>query len=275
MIYPSYLIVISTCSITSFGSSFLSGSIGERLSYETGPMDQEIVRLTGKEHPNFLFLAHSQAESLERQKSYFEAMRDIYCGRYGCECKDLKSNELTNLKYVQELVERADIIYEWWWDSLNMIKLWQETWFDKFLRKAWESGKVMCGLSAWANCRFKKCSSDSLKIMYWPDQPLIWVDCLWFLDWLYVPHADESGRQESVKELLEKEQDEIWLLFSNCAALEIVDDKYRLIISDSAKNHGLEKAFWKKTYRKNWEYIEEDLENSPEFKKLSELYARL
>ena len=44
---------------------------------------------------------------------------------------------------------------------------------------------------------------------------------------------------------------------------------------DSAKNHGLEKAFWKKTYRKNWEYIEEDLENSPEFKKLSELYARL
>ena len=155
-----------------------------------------------------------------------------------------------------------------------MIKLWKETWFDEILRKARESGKVMCGVSAWANCRFKKCSSDSLKIMYWPDQPLIWVDCLWFLNWLYVPHADELGREENVKELLEKEQDEIWLLFSNCSALEIVDDEYRLITSD-ASNYEIKKAYWKKTYRKNGEYIEENLEESPEFKKLSELYKKL
>jgi len=246
---------------------------GERLPYETGPMDQEIVRLTGKEHPNFLMLVHSLP--LEYQEWYFQTMKDIYNGRYGCECKDLKSNELTDLERVKELVDWADIIYEWWWDTLNMIKLWKETWFDEILRKAWESWKVMCGLSAWANCRFKKCSSDSLKIMYWPDQPLIWADCLWFLNWLYVPHADEPGREENVKELLEKEQDEIWLLFSNCAALEIVDDEYRLITSSEALNHGLEKAFWKKTYRKNGEYIEEELEESPEFKKLSELYKKL
>ena len=55
-----------------------------RLPYETGPMDQEIVRLTGKEHPNFLFLCHAQAESLERQESYFEAMKDIYGGSFEC-----------------------------------------------------------------------------------------------------------------------------------------------------------------------------------------------
>ena len=245
---------------------------GERLPYETGPMDQEIVRLTGKEHPNFLMLAHSLP--LEYQEGYFQTMKDIYNGNYGCECKDLKSNELTDIEHVKELIEWADIIYEWWWDTLSMIKLWEETWFDEILRKAWESGKVMCGLSAWANCWFKKCSSDALK-KFWPDQPLIWADCLWFLDWLFVPHADEEGRQESVKELLEKEQDEIWLLFSNCAALEIVDDEYRLITSSEAPNHGLEKAFWKKTYRKNWKYIEENLEESSEFKKLSELYKKL
>jgi hypothetical protein len=39
-------------------------------------MDQEIIRLTGKEHPNFLLLAHSQP--LERQEFYFTTMRDIY-----------------------------------------------------------------------------------------------------------------------------------------------------------------------------------------------------
>ena len=48
-----------------------------------------------------------------------------------------------------------------------------------------------------------------------------------------------------------------------------------MIASPDAKNHGLEKAFWKKTYRKDGEYIEENLEENNEFKKLSELYSKL
>lgn len=245
----------------------------KRLPYETWPMDQEIIRLTGKEHPNFLLLAHSQP--LENQERYFNTMKDIYGWMYGCECKDLKSDQLTNEKAVKSLIDWADIIYEGWWDTLRMITLWKETWFDKVLKEAWESGKVMCGLSAWANCRFEKCSSDSLKIQYWPDQPLIGVDCLGFVKGLYVPHADEPGREENIKELLEKEPNQIWLLFSNCAALEIVDDEYRVITSNDAQNHGIEKAYGKKTYRKNWEYREKMLDTSPEFKNLSELYSQL
>jgi hypothetical protein len=46
-----------------------------------------------------------------------------------------------------------------------------------------------------------------------------------------------------VKELLTKEENEIGLLLSNCAALEIVDDEYRVITSPDATNHLLEKAF--------------------------------
>lgn len=39
-------------------------------------------------------------------------------------------------------------------DTLNMIKLWKENGFDKVLRNAWKNGKVMCGVSAGANCWF-------------------------------------------------------------------------------------------------------------------------
>ena len=240
----------------------------ERLPYETGYIDQEIVRLTGKEHPNFLLLAHAQAEYPEREESYFVAMKDIYGWRFGCECKNLMSDKLADVEYVKKLIDWADIIYEWWWDTLNMIKLWKETWFDEILKNAWKSGKVMCWLSAWWNCWFNKCSTDS----WWK---LSWMEGLWFIDWLFVPHADEPGRQESVKELLEKEQGEIWLLLSNCAALEIVDDEYRVITSPDATNHWLEKAFWKKTYWKDGEYVEKHLDVSPEFRNLSELYSKL
>lgn len=46
------------------------------MPYETGNQDKEIIRLTGKEHPNFLLIAHSQP--LERQEGYFQVMVDIY-----------------------------------------------------------------------------------------------------------------------------------------------------------------------------------------------------
>jgi hypothetical protein len=57
--------------------------------------------------------------------------------------------------------------------------------------------------------------------------------------------------------------------------LEIVDDEYRVITSPDATNHLLEKAFWKKTYWKDGEYVEKHLDVSPEFRNLSELYSKL
>ncbi len=256
------------------GENWRLKSDGTRKPYETGAIDQEIVRLTGKQHPNFLLLAHSQP--LENQERYFNIMKDIYGWRYGCYCKDLKSDKLTDAEYARNVIDWADIIYEWWWDTLSMIKLWKATWFDEVLKSAWESGKIMCGLSAGANCWFEKCSSNVLK-KYWENLPLIEVECLWFMKWFFVPHCDEPGRQESAKELLKNKLEGIWLLLSNCAALEIVDDEYRVLTTETSKqlNRPMEKGYWKKTYRRNGEYIEEDLEESSEFKNLSELYSRL
>lgn len=185
--------------------------------YETGPIDKEIIKLTGKEKPNFLFLAHSHL-SEEIQDSYFTTMKNIYEIKYGCECKHLKSKDLINKEYVNKLIEWSDIIYEGGGNTLDMIKLWKETGFDITLKKAWESGKVMCGVSAGANCWFKECSSDSLQIKYGKDQPLIGLDCIGLVDGLFVPHCDEPGRRESVKDLL-KTSNEIGLSISNCCAL--------------------------------------------------------
>ena len=237
--------------------------------YETESMDEEIIKLTGKERPNFLLIAHSQP--LERQEGYFQTMVDIYGKRYNCHCKDLKSDMLEDKEKIEELIEWADIIYEGGGNTLDMIKLWKDTGFDKVLRSAWENGKVMCGVSAGANCWFKECSSDSLKILYGDDQPLIGMECLGFIDAFFVPHCDEPGRHDSVKELL-KGKEIIGLSMSNCTALEIIDDKYRLITSD-ATYHGIE-AYGLKTYWKDGVYNEEKIDTSLDFKELKELLAR-
>ena len=246
-------------------------SDGTKEPYETGPMDQEIIKLTGKEHPNFLFLAHSQLHSLDIQNLYFKTMKNIYNGIYGCDCKILRSEKVADKELVKELFNWADIIYEGGGNTLDMIDFWKETGLDKLLREAWQNGKVMCGVSAGANCWFKECSSDSLQIKYGPDQPLIIVECLSFYDGLFVPHCDELGRQESVKELL-KEKDSIALQVSNCAALEIVNNQFRIITSD-ASNHQIE-PYALKTYWENGTYIEEQIPISLEYQDIETLLTK-
>ncbi len=244
-------------------------SDGTKTFYELENQDREIIRLTGKKYPNLLFIAHSQ--SLESQESYFQVMINIYEKKYNCLCKDLKSDKLTDRKYVKSLINWADIIYEGGGNTLDMIKLWKETGFDDILKSAWENGKVMCGVSAGANCWFKECSSDSLKIKYGSNQPLIKVDCLGFVNGLFIPHCDEPGRLENLKDLL-KTSNEIGLAMSNCTALEIIDDKYRLITSD-ASNHNI-KAYGLKAYWKNGEYLQEKIDDSLKFKSLSKLFSK-
>lgn len=239
---------------------------GTRFPYELENQDREIIRLTGKKYPNFLLIAHSQP--IEKQEGYFQVMKDIYGEIYGCTCKDLKSDKLNDIEYVKNIIEWADIIFEGGGNTLDMIKLWKETGFDKILRKAWENGKVMCGVSAGANCWFKECSSDSLKIKYGDDQPLIGMECLGFVDGLFIPHCDAPGRLENAKELL-KTSTQIGLAISNCTALEIIDNQYRLITSD-ASYHNIE-AYGLKLYWQDGKYIQEKIDDSDKFKPLNNL----
>lgn len=244
---------------------------GTSAPYETGPMDQEIINLTEKERPNFLFIAHSQLQSLDAQESYFQTMKNIYNGKYNCECRILKSDKLTDKKYVQDLIDWSDIIYEGGGNTLDMIELWKNSEFDKILKNAWEKGKVLCGVSAGANCWFEECSSDSLRIKYGPEQPLIAMNCLGFQKGFLVPHADEPGRKESVKDLL-RGKETIGLLLSNCAALEIVDNKYRIIINDATCRNII--PFALKVYWQDGEYIEESIDLSSRFKNIDDLYLK-
>ena len=59
---------------------------------------------------------------------------------------------------------------------------------------------------------------------------------------------------------------------SNCAALEIVGDMWRLITSD-ASYHGIE-AYGLKTYWQDGVYHEIRLDTGPDWKPVSQLYAK-
>lgn len=75
---------------------------GTKAKYETRLMDEEIIRLTNKKNPNYLFIVHAMSFSKEIEDSYYNTMKKIYGDMFGCNCKCLKAKDLTNKDYVKE-----------------------------------------------------------------------------------------------------------------------------------------------------------------------------
>ncbi len=249
---------------------------GIKMPYELREIDTEIIRLTGKNTPNFLFLGHAQ-NSPEYEELYFNTMKAIYGDMFGCECKTIKRCELgENQDYINNLIDWADIIYEGGGDTKTMIEIWKAAKFDKILKTAWEKGKVICGVSAGANCWFDFCSSDSQKILSNdPNASMITVEGLGLVNGFFTPHCnvanETTNRRQHMKEAL-KNVDMVGIAISNCCAIEIIDDAYRLIRCD-ASNYGID-AYGVKAYYKNGEYFEENIDTTNEFKPLNELLSK-
>lgn len=250
-------------------------SDGRRDPYELEALDREIIRLTGKAHPHLLFIAH--AKPTEKQADYFALMSEQYSGVYGCECRTFGSERLSEREYVSELVEWADIIYEGGGNTLNLMGRWREAGFDDLLRRAWESGKVVAGVSAGANCWFDGCCSDSLKSRLGPDAPMMNVPGLGLARGMFVPHCDEPDRSEQAREL-SRGTDETVIMISNRAALEIVDDSYRLLLCDPSTDErdGVLRArpYGERAYWDGESYRRARLPHDGQFRPLSELFLR-
>ena len=92
------------------------------------------------------------------------------------------------------------------------------------------------------------------------------------LDWfdLYItPHADEDGRYESSKNQL-KDNKKIGIMLSNCSAIEIIDDEYRIIL-ENGNERNFDKGYALKCFWKDNKFNEIKLDDSNEFKKISDL----
>ena len=230
---------------------------GTKTAYETEKIDEEIVNVTNKAKPRFLFICHAMCFSEKVQDSYFKTMKNIYEKKYNCVCRILKSSELENKNYVESIIEWADIIYEGGGDTFSMLKLWKKTGFDNILYKAWNKGKIICGISAGAVCWFKSCTSEI------SNDEMKSLTCLNWIGLHVTPHCNEIKRRQSTKEHLKKNNN-VGIMLSNGAAIEIIDNKYKIL--NSTDNGYCIKSYWK-----NGKYIQKKVNNKKNYKSINNL----
>lgn len=217
--------------------------------YEIKKFDEEIVKMTGKKNPNFLFIAFTQ-KSVDSAEDYYNVMYKNFTA-LGCKCEHLREKDLQDMNIVEKKITEADIIYVGGGNTLRLMNILRKYHIDEMLRLAGESGTILCGISAGAICWHNFGNSDSRKFTS-NSAKLIKVTGLGFIPTLYCPHYDnESARQEDLKRMM-KTTKGVALAFESGTALKIIDNDYWVLkIKEQARAW---KCYWVKG-----EYIKKEL----------------
>jgi dipeptidase E len=227
---------------------------------ETTKIDKEIITLTGKKSPTFLFVPTASFDS----ESYYEVVKKHFGNKLGCKTDVLYLiKEKLSKKEIENKVLSSDIIYVGGGNTAKLMNVWRKTGLDKILKKAAKKGVVLSGISAGSICWFKYGLSDSRNLNS-KDVKFMKLSGLGFINASHSPHYDfEPHRKQGLKEMMKKTSG-IAIAIDNCCAIEVVDDKYRIIYSK--KGAMAYKVYWKKG-----KFYEEIIKQEKDFKPLTEL----
>ncbi len=231
---------------------------------ETLSIDKNIVELTGKKNPKILLIPTASKDSL----GYYSVVQKHFGERLGCNVDVLYLiKEKLSIKEIRSKIFSSDIIYVGGGDTGFMLRCWRRNGVDKILREAYEKGIVLSGVSAGAICWFRYGSSDTRKFKNPEDSSLTRLSCLGLVNLTLSPHhVREPHRKKGMIEIMSRTSGIGIALDDNCA-LEIVDERYKIISSK-------EEANAHKVYYKNGKLIYELVPKQKDFALLSDLLSK-
>jgi peptidase E len=126
-----------------------------------------------------LFIPTASGDSDRPLMRFYRAFRKLSCDASHLPLFNRRDRDL------RDVVLSQDVIYVGGGNTANMLAVWRVHGVDALLREAWESGIVLCGVSAGALCWFEAGLTDS----FGPElRPL--HGALGFLPGSFCPHYD-------------------------------------------------------------------------------------
>ena len=167
-----------------------------------GIIEKYIVNQSEKEKPNICFIPTATGDNEAYKVNFYSTFSKLNCSPTHLDF----FKRTPNLK---ELCLSQDIIFVGGGNTKSMLAVWKDWGLVNILKKAYEKGTIMCGVSAGAICWFEYGITDS-----WEDELKI-INCLGFVPGCCCPHYDgEKDRQPSVHSFIDKN------LIDSCYAVE-------------------------------------------------------
>lgn len=245
------------------------GNIGEEengklMPYETKIFDEEIIRISESPKPKILFIGLADPQNSQK---YFHYFSNAFSKKYGCLCRNIELSDLHSPQKLDILFDWCDIIYVGGGNTYTLLNLCEKYGLVNKLLQSYNEGKVMSGVSAGGMCWFKygnTVNPDNRKV-------LLKQSCFGFENLVFSPHCDEiNGHFENVPNLILNEP-LVAVSLSNCSALEILDDKFRCLSTDSFVERYKIQPFGIRSFWVNDEYFMENMELNSDYRKLKDL----
>jgi aminopeptidase N len=167
-----------------------------------GTIEKYILNQSDKNRPNICFIPTATGDDESYKVSYYATLTKL-------NCTPTHIDFFKRTTDLEKLIKDQDIIFVGGGNTKSMLAVWREWGLDKILKKAYQNGTIMCGVSAGAICWFEKGVTDS-----WADKLNI-MNCLGFMKGSCCPHYDEEPeRKPSLSKFIENKD------IQNCYAIE-------------------------------------------------------
>ena len=192
-------------------------------------IERYITAQSSKKSPKICFIPTATGDDPSYIENFYKAFDSLGC----------KTSHIDFFKRTIDLESNIldqDIIYVGGGNTKSMLAVWKEWNLDLILKKAYENGVIMSGVSAGAICWFEKGITDS-----WKDHQAT-IDCLGLVNGICCPHYDEEPeRIPYVKKIIESKEISNCYAIEGYAALHLVDDvpKYNVSFKNSTSCHNV------------------------------------
>ena len=167
-----------------------------------GTIEKYILDQSDKNRPNICFIPTATGDDESYKVSYYATLTKL-------NCTPTHIDFFKRTTDLEKLIKDQDIIFVGGGNTKSMLAVWREWGLDKILKKAYQNGTIMCGVSAGAICWFEKGVTDS-----WADKLNI-MNCLGFIKGSCCQHYDEEPeRKPSLSKFIENKD------IQNCYAIE-------------------------------------------------------
>lgn len=187
-------------------------------------LDRYILQQAGKATPRICFIGTASGDS----KSYIQRF-------YNCfNALDCVPTHLSlfkpNFDNLETFILSQDIVYVGGGNTRNMLVLWKEWGLDKILKKAYDKGIILSGLSAGSICWFEDGNTDPI------NEPLYTIPCLGFIKGSHCPHYDgEEKRRPAYHQLIKEGKAKPGYAMDDGAAIHFINGEPKTIVSSRKK----------------------------------------
>ncbi|MCK1999204.1 peptidase E [Psychrobacillus psychrodurans] len=196
------------------------GGGGFSMESDNPLLDSYILQKSGKAIPKICFIPTASGDSENYISRYYDFFDKQDCVPSHLSLFKPPTRDLEN--YLLDI----DIIYVGGGNTKNLLALWKAWGIDTIIKKAWEQGVVLAGVSAGSICWFEEGVTDSF------GDNLEAISCLGLLSGSNCPHYNgEANRRPAYQNLVATNKIKPGIATDDGVAIHYIDEKIYKIVS--------------------------------------------